>query len=85
LRALFQGETSWSRESKHLQFAFNANADWRNAGHDPRQCKSESSAATKACTADFKAGKLIVRDWEKLAALGEFDSQYLHQKLRAKK
>ena len=39
----------------------------------------------KHAPADFKAGKLIVRDWEKLAALGEFDPQYLHQKLRAKK
>jgi CRP-like cAMP-binding protein len=39
----------------------------------------------KHAPADFKAGKLIVRDWEKLAALGEFDPQYLHQQLRAKK
>jgi hypothetical protein len=39
----------------------------------------------KHAPADFKAGKLIVRDWEKLAAFGEFDAQYLHQKLRAKK
>jgi hypothetical protein len=36
----------------------------------------------KHAPADFKAGKLIVRDWEKLAALGEFDPQYLHQQLR---
>lgn len=32
----------------------------------------------KQAPADFRAGKLIVRDWEKLAAFGEFDPQYLH-------
>jgi CRP-like cAMP-binding protein len=33
--------------------------------------------ATKA--ADHKGGKLIVRSWPKLVALGEFDPVYLHQ------
>lgn len=32
---------------------------------------------TKA--ADYKAGRLIIRSWPKLASLGEFDPTYLHQ------
>src|SRR5262249_36141799 len=33
-------------------------------------------------TADLRAGKLYVRSWPKLAALGEFDPGYLHQIVR---
>jgi CRP-like cAMP-binding protein len=35
--------------------------------------------------ADFKAGKLIVKDWEKLSSIGEFDPTYLHQTVQLKR
>ncbi len=35
--------------------------------------------------ADFKAGKLIVKDWKKLSSIGEFDPTYLHQTVQPKR
>ena len=34
---------------------------------------------------DFKGGQLIVHDWEKLSAIGEFDPTYLHQAVQAER
>jgi len=36
-------------------------------------------ALRRAKLADHRAGKLFIRSWSKLAALGEFDPGYLHQ------
>jgi CRP-like cAMP-binding protein len=39
-------------------------------------------ALRRTKTADHRAGRLLVRSWPKLAALGEFDPGYLHQIVR---
>jgi CRP-like cAMP-binding protein len=42
-------------------------------------------ALRRTKVADHKGGKLLVRSWSKLAALGEFDPGYLHQIVRPSK
>jgi len=36
----------------------------------------------KSRVADLKGGNLIVRNWNKLAAMGDFDPQYLHMRVQ---
>jgi CRP-like cAMP-binding protein len=39
----------------------------------------------KTRAAEWKGGRLTVKNWERLAALGDFDGQYLHQNVQPKR
>jgi hypothetical protein len=56
----------------------------RSAGRARRQAAVHVNRSIKALretgSADIRKGKLIVKDWQELQAVGEFDPTYLHLK-----